>query len=49
MSLPTWLLKRRGASRDTDVIVVGAGLSGLVCAAVLARAGKRVVVVDRAS
>ena len=48
MSLPTWLLKRRGASRDTDVIVVGAGLSGLVCAAVLARAGKRVVVVDRA-
>lgn len=48
MSLPTWLLKRRGASRDTDVIVVGAGLSGLVCASVLARAGRRVVVVDRA-
>lgn len=48
MTLPTWLLKRRGNAREADVVVVGAGLAGLVCACVLARAGRRVVVVDRA-
>ena len=33
-------------SVDADVIVVGAGLAGLVAVAELADAGKRVVLVD---
>lgn len=48
MTLPTSLLQRRASTRETDIVVVGAGLSGLVCACVLARAGRRVVVIDRA-
>jgi uncharacterized protein len=32
---------------DTDVVVVGAGLAGLVAAAELAEAGRRVIVVDQ--
>lgn len=32
---------------DTDVIIVGAGLAGLVAAAELADAGKRVIIVDQ--
>ena len=34
-------------SLDTDVIVVGAGLAGLVAAAVIGDAGKRVIVLDQ--
>jgi predicted oxidoreductase len=34
-------------AEDTDVIVVGAGLSGLVAATEIADAGKRVIVVDQ--
>ena len=33
--------------RDADVVVIGAGVVGLACAAALARAGQRVVVVER--
>ena len=36
-----------GAIVDTDVVVVGAGLAGLVAAAELADAGRRVVVLDQ--
>src|SRR5580700_5320873 len=32
---------------DTDVIVVGAGLAGLVAAAEIADAGKRVIILDQ--
>jgi len=32
---------------DVDVIVVGGGLAGLVAAAEIADAGKRVIVVDQ--
>src|SRR5215471_2566421 len=34
-------------SHDADVIIVGAGLAGLVAAAELAEAGKRVILVDQ--
>ena len=33
--------------QNTDVIIVGAGLAGLVAAAELADAGKRVLIVDQ--
>src|ERR1700681_3376371 len=42
--------KARGMTRmagDADVIVVGAGLAGLVAATEIADAGKRVIVVDQ--
>jgi uncharacterized protein len=32
---------------DTDVIIVGAGLAGLVAAAEIAEAGKRVTIVEQ--
>lgn len=37
---------RDPVSPDADVVVVGAGMGGLVAAALLARSGKRVVVLD---
>jgi len=36
-----------GQSVDTDVAIAGAGISGLIAAVILARAGRRVVVVER--
>jgi predicted oxidoreductase len=38
---------RQAGRMDTDVIVVGAGLAGLVAAAELAEAGRRVVLLDQ--
>ena len=35
------------ASRDTDVLIIGAGHNGLVCAYYLAKAGMKVTVVER--
>src|SRR5207249_7839872 len=37
----------RSMSNDADVIIVGAGLAGLVAAAEIADAGKRVIIVDQ--
>jgi len=48
VNLPVETLKRRSAAAHCDVAIVGAGLGGLVCAAILARAGRRVVLIDRA-
>ncbi|MGH9391109.1 MAG: NAD(P)-binding protein, partial [Vicinamibacteria bacterium] len=39
-------IKRTDLRDSYDVIVVGAGVGGLVCAGFLARAGKRVLVLD---
>src|SRR5436189_1624687 len=38
---------RRAMADDADVIVIGAGLSGLVAATEIADSGKRVIVVDQ--
>jgi phytoene dehydrogenase-like protein len=48
VSLPVEKLKRKPPTAECDVVVVGAGLAGLVCAATLASSGRRVVLVDRA-
>ena len=47
MSLIGHLTRSRRLSYDADVIIVGSGLAGLVAAAELADAGKRVIVVDQ--
>ncbi|WP_292579348.1 FAD-dependent oxidoreductase, partial [Mesorhizobium sp.] len=36
-----------GKMADADVIIVGAGLAGLVAAAELAEAGKKIIIVDQ--
>ena len=46
MSLPVELLQRRAAADRYDAAVVGAGIAGLVCGAVLARGGARVALLD---
>jgi len=46
MTLPVELLQRRGGPERYDVVVVGAGVAGLVCGAVLARSGARTMVVE---
>src|SRR5690242_3071608 len=38
-----------GMARRYDVVVIGAGAAGMMCAAVAAQRGKRVVLVDHAS
>ena len=40
-------MAEKHSAEATDVIVVGAGLSGLVAATEIADAGKRVIVVDQ--
>src|SRR5690348_18442772 len=44
MRLPT---SHRGVGMDADVVVVGAGLAGLVATAELADAGRKVILVDQ--
>src|SRR5690348_10371234 len=44
MRLPT---SHRGVGMDADVVVVGAGLAGLVATAELAEAGRKVILVDQ--
>jgi NADPH-dependent 2,4-dienoyl-CoA reductase/sulfur reductase-like enzyme len=39
--------KRIAANGPYDVIIIGSGISGLSCAAMLARAGKKVLVLER--
>lgn len=46
MTLPVGVLQRRASADRHDVAVVGAGISGLVAAALLARGGASVVLVD---
>src|SRR4051812_7008549 len=47
-ALESFLWRGNGAmAMDADVIVVGAGLSGLVAATEIADAGKRVIVLDQ--
>jgi len=46
MTLPVDLLQRRAGPDRYDAVVVGAGVAGLVCAAVLARGGVRTVLVE---
>src|SRR5215831_11477404 len=48
MTLPIELLRRRGGAVRYDALVVGAGMSGLVCATILARGGMRVAVIEAA-
>ena len=45
---PTAPTKLRSDQRQADVVVIGAGHNGLICANYLARAGHRVAVVERA-
>src|SRR5581483_5126861 len=48
VKLPVEVLQRRPPADRYDAVVVGAGLGGLACAAILARHGMRVAIVDRA-
>ena len=48
MTLPVDLLQRRAGPDRYDAVVVGAGVAGLVCAAVLARGGARTLLVESA-
>lgn len=48
MTLPVELLQRRSGPERYDVVVVGAGVAGLVAAAIVARAGARVALVESA-
>jgi phytoene dehydrogenase-like protein len=47
VTLPVDLLQRRHAPERYDAVVVGGGIAGLACAAVLARGGARTVLVER--
>lgn len=47
MTLPVELLQRRASPERYDAAVVGGGIAGLVCAAVLARGGARTVLIER--